>query len=74
MENRHQSFKYPNNNIITDGVGFEENILKYNFGEVFKDEVFIRPVTQQVLLDKYNSQFLYYGGVDPSYSVEGNKF
>lgn len=74
MEDRHQAFEFPSNNILTDGVGFEENILNFNFEEVMKDMVFFRPTTQQVLLDKYRSDFLYYGGVNPVDSVENNGF
>lgn len=74
MENRHQAFAFPNNNILTDGVGFEENIIAFNFGEVFKDMVFFRPTTQQVLLDKFKTNFLYYGGIDPIISVQDNEF
>ncbi len=39
-----------------------------------KDMVFFRPTTQQVLLDKYRSDFLYYGGVNPYNSVDKTKF
>lgn len=74
MENRHQAFDFPNNNILTDGVGFEENILVFNFGEVFKDMVFFRPTTQQVMLDKFQSNFLYYGGANPITSIMNNDF
>lgn len=69
MEDRFQAFAYPYNNILTDGVGFEENILNFNYEEVFKDLVFFRPTTQQVLLDKFRSDFQYYGGVNPLISV-----
>ncbi len=65
MINRHESFAYPNNNLLLDGVNFEEDIMKFNFGEVFKDMVFFRPTTQQVMLDKFKTDVVYYGGMDP---------
>ena len=39
-------FDFPNNNFLLDGVNFEEEILNFNFGEVFKDYVFYRPTNQ----------------------------
>ena len=74
MVNRHEAFKYPNNNLLTDGVNFEEDILKFNYGVVFKDLVFFRPTTQQVMLDKFNTDVVYYGGMDPWESIEDNKY
>lgn len=74
MINRHEAFHYPNNNLLTDGVNFEEDILKFNYGEVFKDLVFFRPTTQQVMLDKFKTDVVYYGGMDPWESIEDNKY
>jgi hypothetical protein len=74
MNNRNEAFEYPNNNILTDGVNFEEDILNFNFTEVFRDLVFFRPTTQQVVLDKFKTDVVYYGGMDPFISIDENKF
>lgn len=71
---RYMAFTYPNNNILCDGVNFEEEMLTFNYGEVFKDLVFFRPTEQQVYFDKYRSSIVYYGGMNPWGSVKENKF
>ena len=74
MIGRHQAFTYPNNNLLTDGVNFEEDLLKFNYGEVFKDLVFFRPTNQQAGLDKFKTDVVYYGGMDPYDSIENTKY
>ena len=74
MNNRHTVFHYPNSNILMDGVGFEEDYLKYYYQEVFKDTVFFRPTVQQVMLDQFKTDVVYYGGMDPWESVENSLY
>ena len=74
MTNRHNAFQYPNSNILMDGVGFEEDYLKYYYNEVFKDTVFYRPTTQQVMLDQFKTDVVYYGGMDPWGSVQDSLY
>lgn len=70
MANRRQAFYYPNNNMLMDGVNFEEEYIKFYYQEVFKDAVFYRPLTQQVMLDQFKTDVIYYGGMDPWESCE----
>ena len=74
MKTRHETFYYPNNNILMDGVGFEEDFLRYQYENVFKDTVFFRPSTKQVMLDTFKTDVVYYGGMDPWESVENSLY
>lgn len=74
MATRQSAFYYPSNNILMDGVGFEEDYLKYYYSEVLKDTVFYRPTTQQVMLDKFKTDVVYYGGMDPWESCENSLY
>ena len=74
MKTRHETFYYPNNNILMDGVGFEEDFLRYHYEDVFKDTVFFRPSTKQVMLDTFKTDVVYYGGMDPWESVENSLY
>lgn len=68
---RKAAFSYPDNNLLVDSVSYEETYLKDNFEEVLKDPVFVRPIVQQNMLDNYTSEFVYYGGVEITTSVDG---
>lgn len=70
MENRHSAFKYSSNNILMDGVGATEELLRANGVKIRKDTVFIRPAAQKVMLEQYPSDVVYYGGVNPWESAE----
>ena len=48
---REKVFDYPENNILTDGVSFELNVLEMNWQLVFDESVFFRPTYQEHLLD-----------------------
>ena len=72
---RNKSFKYPVNNILMDGVTYEENFMKDMYSEVLRDVVFFRAGSeQQVLLDKFKTDVVYYGGMDPYLPAENCKF
>ena len=70
MENRHKAFDNPDNNILMYGVGFEEDYLRYNYEDVLKDTVFFRPAVNTVRLETFETDVLYWGGMDPWQSVE----
>ena len=75
METRRSAFYYPSNNILMlHGVGFEEDYLKYYYQEVFKDTVFYRAVSQQVMLDKFKTDVVYFGGMDPWESCQNSLY
>lgn len=74
MEHRHEVFYYPNNNILMDTVGFAEDYIKHHYEDVFKDTVFFRPATEQVMLDTFKTDVVYYGGMDPWESVENSLY
>lgn len=71
---RRMAFNYPYNNILTDGLRYEESYLHDFYDEVLKDLVFIRPQMQQVMLDQVKTDVVLYGGMDPFESVDGSKF
>lgn len=74
MATRNSAFYYPSNNLLMDGVGFEEDYLKYYYSEVTKDVVFFRPTTTQVMLDQFKTDVVYYGGMDPWESCENSLY
>lgn len=74
IQYRHQAFVDPDNNILAYGVGFEEDYLKYNYEEAMKEIVFFRASTNQVNLDKFQTDVLYFGGMDPWESVENSLY
>lgn len=71
---RQQAFKSPGNNILMDGVGFEEDYLKYYYKEVEQDTVFFKPTTSQVMLDKFATDVVYYGGMNPWESCQNSLY
>lgn len=73
-KHRHAAFAYPNNNLLVDSVIYEETYLLHNFEEATKDPVFLKPILQQVMLDKFDADFVYYGGVSAMVPAEANTF
>jgi hypothetical protein len=72
---RDEVFYYSNNNILMDGLTYEENFLKDMYPEVLRDIVFFRAGSaQQVLLDKFKTDVVYYGGINPFVSIENSKY
>lgn len=74
MASRKAAFYSPSNNILMDGVGFEEDYLQYYYKEVLKDTVFYKPTTQEVMLDKFTTDIVYFGGIDPWESCENSLY
>lgn len=68
-------FYNPSNNILMDGMTFEESYLKDMYPEVMSDTVFFRAGSeQQVMLDKFKTDVVYYGGMDPFEAAQGSKY
>ena len=71
---RRIALNYPNNNLLIDGIRYEESYLNDYYDEVLKDLVFIRPQMQQVMLDKIKTDVVFWGGEDPYLSVKDNLY
>ena len=74
METRHEAFDYPNNNILMNGLTYEEDILKYNYEDVFKNDVFFKSSTGRVQLENFKTDIVYWGGMDPWESCESSLY
>lgn len=74
MENRDAAFMSPSNNILMNGLGFEEDYLKDKYKTVFDDVIFFRASTNQVMLDTFKTDVVYYGGMDPWESCESSLY
>ena len=58
-----------------DGMTYEESFLKDMYPEVLRDIVFFRAgAEQQVLLDKFKTDVVYYGGLNPFIAIENSKY
>jgi hypothetical protein len=72
---RQEAFAYSKNNILADGVSYEENFLVDMYPEVLRDLVFFRAVSgQSVLLDQYNTEITMYGGINILPSILNSKY
>lgn len=72
---RKEVFKYSTNNILMDGMTFEESYLQDITPEVLRDVVFFRAgAEQQVMLDRFKSDVIFYGGMDPYLAIENSDF
>ena len=72
---RNDVFYYPSNNILMDGITYEENFMIQMYPEVLRDTVFFRAGSeQQVMLDKFKTDVVYTGGMDPFESAENSKY
>jgi hypothetical protein len=72
---RKEAFLYTSNNILMDGMTFEESYLQDITPEVLRDVVFFRSTaSQQVMLDEFKSDVVYYGGMDPYLPIENSGF
>ena len=48
--------------------------MGFNFKEILKDLVFFRPLQQQTMLEKFKTDIVYYGGVNPYLSIVDNDY
>ena len=72
---RSEVFYNPANNLLMDGMTFEESYLKDMYPEVMGDTVFFRSGSQQqVSLDKFKTDVVYFGGMDPFIPGENSKY
>ena len=75
VENRSKAFEYPQNNILIDGIAFEENYLIEYYAEVLRDVVWFRPtIGQTAFLDQMKTEVTPYSGVNPIPATLESKF
>lgn len=75
--NRKDAFYNPGDNFMLGGVGWEEGYMEENFQEFEKNPenaVFFKSVTNEVQLDKFETDILIDGGFNPMDSVEGSLY
>lgn len=70
MQYRKQVFYYPSDNILMDGVTYEEDYLEEYFDQILAEKVLIRASTSNVELDKFETDIVYSGGMDPLGSID----
>lgn len=74
---RHNMFRDPNNNVLCDGVLFEEDILRINYEgnkNEFENKIFFKTQTQNYFLEFFENDVVLFGGIDPWETVESNQF
>lgn len=74
MENKDEVFHSPSSNILMTWVTYEEDILKYNYEDVFKNNIFFKASTKRVKLDEFETDVLYFGGMNPWVSCENSLY
>ena len=72
--NREKAFDYPDNNILMDGVSYEEVYLDEHFDNAIKTEVFIKTSIDRVDLEKFKTDVVYTGGMNPWSSVDKSRY
>ena len=55
-------------------VTWEEDLLKDNFEIVFNEDIFFPATTKRVELDKFKTDIVIYGGMDPWESAFNSKY
>lgn len=68
--NRNKAFSSPSNNILMDGITYEEDYLKDYTDDAMKTEVMIKSSVERVSLDKFKTDVVYTGGMNPWDSVD----
>jgi hypothetical protein len=74
MQTRHEVFDYPDNNMLMNGLTYEEEILRHNYEDVFTIDVFFKSSTGNVQLEKFQTDVVYWGGMDPWESCENSMY
>jgi hypothetical protein len=74
MTNKNQVFNSPDSNILMTWVTYEEDILKYNYQDVFENNIFFKASTKRVQLDTFETDVLYVGGMNPWRSCDDNLY
>ena len=69
MKTKHEVFDYPNNNVLMWTVTYEEDLLKKNYEIVFNESIFFKS-SNNVKLDNFVTDVVYWGGMDPWSSCE----
>lgn len=74
---RRDAFYDDDNNFLLGGVSWQEDYLAENFRE-FKEnnnnKIFFRPVTNQIMLDRFETDVLLDGGFNPLDSTQGSMY
>lgn len=65
MENKNKVFESPDNNILLNGITYEEDILETNFKDLRNVHLFFKATTQRVMLDKFQTDVVMSGGMNP---------
>ena len=72
---RKEVFYHPTNNVLMDGLSYEETYVKENFPDMTGDYIFFRAgSSQQIQLEKFKTDVVYYGGMDPWVSCTNSKY
>lgn len=70
MKYRESVFLSPSNNYLMDGLSYEEDYLKEYLGSQINEKVLIKSSVSNVQLDKFETDIVYSGGMDPLESIE----
>lgn len=73
MKNKHEVFDYPNNNVLMWTVTYEEDLLKKNYEIVFNESIYFK-ASNNVKLDNFVTDVVYWGGMDPWSSCEQSMY
>ena len=76
-QNRKAAFYDDDNNFLLGGVSWQEDYLEENFREFNENnnnKVFFKPVTNQIMLDKFETDVLLEGGFNPLDSTKGSLY
>lgn len=70
MQYRQSVFLSPSNNYLMDGLSYEEDYLKEYLVSQINEKVLIKSSVSNVQLDKFETDIVYSGGMDPLASIE----
>jgi hypothetical protein len=72
---RNDVFYNPSNNLLMDGMTYEEEYMQKMYPDVIADTVFFKAGSQQqVVLDKFQTDVVYDGGMDPYEPAVNSKY
>lgn len=74
MQNRAKVFRNPDLNLLMDGVTYEEDYLKEYMDQMLGVDVFMKASVSNVQLDKFETDVVYSGGMDPLESLGNNTY
>ncbi len=74
MSEKDKVFDSPSNNILMHGITYEEDVLEDNFKFLQNINMFFKATSTRVQLDKFKTDILYSGGMDPWDSCESSLY